>query len=359
MQIPADIVCKCVCGSVAPYGFLAQRIQDNVIKVTAKSTLQAFHAYTAIGSNLFEFLQRQRIPVFQRIIPFLQQPAAGTRSFRLTDQQRDLARRSIVRFVGPVTREQAVQQQPQAIDVGSGRDIVSQHLFRGAVCGRHDDRAFPGQAIRRCAFGVAQFRNTKIQQLGRTVFGHQDVGRFDVTVNDQVLVRIVNSGTNCLEQSQPFINRQSVQIAIGVYAHPVDVLHDEVGNAVAGCAAVVKARDIGMFEVGEKLALVPQAKLGLRIDQTMAAQFYGDLLVKVLVRPLRKINHSHTTGAQQSLYAIRADHLPFHLLGMRVVIAKRNANGVDDRLLNVGFNRRIGLQQAVNVLAQFEVIDTS
>ncbi len=88
----------------------------------------------------------------------------------------------------------------------------------------------------------------------------------------------------------------------------------------------------------------------------MAAQLYGDLLVKLVVCPLRKIDHTHTAGAQQALNTIRTNHLPFHLLSLGRVVAKGNADGIDYRLFNVGFNRRVGLQQAANVVTQFTVV---
>jgi hypothetical protein len=60
---------------------------------------------------------------------------------------------------------------------------------------------------------------------------------------------------------------------------PLDELHDEVGGAVGGGAAVEELGDVGVLERGEDLALVAEAALELVGDEAEAQELDGHLAV--------------------------------------------------------------------------------
>ena len=83
-----------------------------------------------------------------------------------------------------------------------------------------------------------QLSDPEVQQLWLAFFGHQNIGRFDVAMNDQVLVGVVHCMADFLEQSQSFVDAKIALVAITVKGHPIDVLHDQIGHALLGAATV-------------------------------------------------------------------------------------------------------------------------
>ena len=65
-------------------------------------------------------------------------------------------------------------------------------------------RRRPGAVARACAGELSnqQLRDAEVEQLGRAVGGHEDVGRLDVAMDDQALVRVVDGGADVAEELQ-------------------------------------------------------------------------------------------------------------------------------------------------------------
>jgi hypothetical protein len=51
-----------------------------------------------------------------------------------------------------------------------------------------------------CKLRVDQLGDAEVEQLGRAVGGHQHVGRLDVAMDDQVLMRMLDGGADVAKE---------------------------------------------------------------------------------------------------------------------------------------------------------------
>ena len=88
------------------------------------------------------------------------------------------------------------------------------------------------------------------------IMRNQNIGGFDVAMNHQVLMRVMNGRANGAENLQAHIDGELVAVAIVSDGQAVDELHHEVGETVSGGTPVKDFCDIGMIEAGQDLPLV-------------------------------------------------------------------------------------------------------
>ena len=144
--------------------------------------------------------------------------------------------------------------------------------------------------------GVERLGDAEIHELRRTVRGDEDVAGLQVAVHDEVLVREVNRRAHLLEQREPLDDGELSAVAVLAYGLPVDVLHDQVRQAVLRRSAVEQARDVRMFDAREDLALVPEATDGGIARQALAQQLDGYQLAILVVAPLSQIDRAHAAA---------------------------------------------------------------
>jgi len=84
---------------------------------------------------------------------------------------------------------------------------------------------------------------------------NQNIGRLDITVNDSLLMRVLDGVANVDEQIQSLNRRQIVLIAVVRDRNPTYQFHHEVGPAGVGCAGVEDFGDVGVIHHRERLAL--------------------------------------------------------------------------------------------------------
>ena len=130
----------------------------------------------------------------------------------------------------------------------------------------------------------------KSSSFGTPSGGHQDVAGLEVAVDDQVLVGEVDGRADLPEELQALAHRQLPVVAVLVDRPPLDVLHDEVGAAVLGGAAVEQLGDVRMVEVGEDLALGAEAADDLVGVHAAPDELDRDPLLELLVGPLRQVD---------------------------------------------------------------------
>src|ERR1051325_2433903 len=106
-----------------------------------------------------------------------------------------------------------------------------------------------------------------------------------------------------------------MRVAIVVERLPFDKLHDEIGQAVFGGAAVEETRDVWMIERGEDLALgakATQDEIGIH---AALHQLDSDAHVEFFVYTNRLVDGAHAAASNFALNAIRtetaADHRVF------------------------------------------------
>src|SRR5690606_32163037 len=141
-----------------------------------------------------------------------------------------------------------------------GGDRLAAHLLRTRVLRRHHPyagaRVQGGGSI--CLL-IHQLGNAEVEQLDAAFRGDEDVGGFQITMDDQVLVGVLDGFTDLNKQAEECIHRASPRVAVHVQPLALHMLHDEIGAAVLGGAAVEQPSDVGVFEAGENFAFVPKA----------------------------------------------------------------------------------------------------
>ena len=153
-----------------------------------------------------------------------------------------------------------------------------------------------GQARRRGAVGGEQRGDAEVEQLGLAGGGDQDVGRLDVAVHDQALMRIREGGAHLFDQSDARPDAGPVRLAPRVDRLAVDQLHDQVGHAVVGAAGIEQLGDARMVEAGEHAPLEAEP-----FDDRGRAPRRQDLdrglPVELVVVALRREDDAHAAAA--------------------------------------------------------------
>ena len=93
-------------------------------------------------------------------------------------------------------REQVIEDHAEAVDVGSGSNLLPTELFRAREFRSHEARC---RLRCRRVSRIHEFRNAEVHQLRSAVVRNQNVGGLDVSVHDQILVGILNRRANAEE----------------------------------------------------------------------------------------------------------------------------------------------------------------
>src|SRR5205085_5790677 len=120
-----------------------------------------------------------------------------------------------------------------------------------------------------------QLGDPEVQQPRHALLRHQNIAWLDVTVDHQVLVGVAHGRADGLKELQSVRNGQLTSIAVQVNRLAFNVLHDEVGQAVAGRAAIQQASDVGVIEHGQDLALTAKSQNDIVGIQSAADDFDG------------------------------------------------------------------------------------
>ena len=139
------------------------------------------------------------------------------------------------------------QHGAKRVDVRKRRHGVTPHLLRAGVVGRHrGDGAIGG----RDRAGSKQLADAEVDQLGDAIRIDEDVAGFQVAVNDEIAMRVIDRRTDVEKHPEPVVDgiRRS---AASRQPRTIDVLHDEVGQAILGGAAVEQAADVRMLQARE------------------------------------------------------------------------------------------------------------
>src|SRR5579863_5254219 len=184
------------------------------------------------------------------------EPDAGARRIILTD----LANYFVKGLLAPPCRverqlagEESVENDTQGIDVRAAvevRDTGS--LFGTHVAGCPDQRAAVAGKSEGLFEGRSwgnRFGDAEVDDTGNRLavdFRDENVGRLQVTMDDGLLMCVLNAFANLDEERETVANRKFLRIAVFVDGGTVDVLHDEVGLALRSRARVKDFGDRGM-----------------------------------------------------------------------------------------------------------------
>src|SRR2546423_5357455 len=112
-----------------------------------------------------------------------------------------------------MSAQEFVENDPEAINLAGRADARTAQLLRTGISRRHEDLHAGSEIARLCGpTGTQELRDTKIQQLRYAFSRHQDVARFDVAMNHEILMRILQSGTDLAKQFQALRRRERSDI---------------------------------------------------------------------------------------------------------------------------------------------------
>ena len=289
-QVPLQVVHELPCPGIAPGRLLLQGLEDDGVQVAVQGAGQRPPVRCSNSGRGFRHLPRR------------------LGGLVLANRALDLEGRPILGAVGPLTRKELVEENTQLVDVGGGRDLLSADLLRGGVRGGEE----PATRPRGGELGVLleELRDPEVQQLHLALLVHQDVGRLQVPVHDELTLGIAKCVAHVGEEPESSPHTQPRLVAVPGDRHPVDVLHRQPRAAVGRDPTVVQPGDVPMLEPCEYLSLteepldqVPPPDMG-RMNQ-----LDGDPLLELTVHPLGKVDRSHPSLAHQLDEAVGADLL--------------------------------------------------
>src|SRR5690606_35963186 len=140
--------------------------------------------------------------------------------------------------------------------------------------------------------------------------GHQDIGRFQIAMNDQVLMCVLNSAADLQEELEPIANIQAMLVAVFVERLTMDVLHDEERLSFCGFSSVDETRDIRMIETCQDLPLRTEALARIAMDRRRVDDLDRNLCGILAIGTLREINSACASVAEYRDQSIAVDHSP-------------------------------------------------
>ena len=175
----------------------------------------------------------------------------GRRLVELAAQQVDGARR----LEGEPPREQPEQDHAERIDVARGGGAFSRSLLRRHVRGRSDQRAGLRQRVHAGHPG-----NAEVRDLGATLLVEEDVRRLQVAVDEPVLVRVREPGSD-LGRDRPGLGvRERPAVAEALLERAARQVLEDHERPPALASVVVEAADVRVRQRsdGPRLALEAQ-----------------------------------------------------------------------------------------------------
>ena len=232
---------------------------------------------------------------------------ARTHRLRFADDAHDVGRRAAGEPIRQPAGEQFVEQHAERVDVGGRGHRLAANLLGAGVFRRHQLQAGRGRRERLAReLGIQQLGDAEVQQLGRAIGDHEHVGRLDVAVDDQVLVRVLDGGADVTKELQARGGVEPVRVAVVDDRLAFDVLHREVRPAVRRAATVEQARDERMLEAGENLPLVAEAADdAVGVHAALEHLDRHALLERIIVADA-EIHGAHAAMADLANQAIRA-----------------------------------------------------
>ena len=150
----------------------------------------------------------------------------------------------------------------------------------------------------------------KSSSFGTPSGGHQDVERLDVAVHHQALVRVAHGAADLEEELEPVVDRERPARGPDVDRLALDVLHDEVGHALVGAAAVEEPRDVGVVQRGKDLALGAEARQHVLGVHATLDDLERDPLLVLAVGALGEVDGAHPAPAELADQPVGADESP-------------------------------------------------
>src|SRR4051812_29148014 len=205
-----------------------------------------------------------------------------------------------------------IKQHSQAVHVADRGDVLSPHLLRARIFRGH-------QSVHNCRgscsadrFRVKQFSNPKVEQLRDALGRYQNIAGLDVSMNDEILVRVLNRRAHRAEQFKSSGGGESLSVAKFIDGLAFDVFHYEVREATLCRAAIEQTSDVWMIEAGQYLPFVAEAgEHQIRIHPT-PDYFDSNLFLILIIIARRQVNSTHPSPTNFAIDLIKSNVLADH-----------------------------------------------
>ena len=156
--------------------------------------------------------------------------------------------------------QELVEQNAETVDVGPGVHVQTSgfRLLRCHVGRRADELAVLGEERLLGQFSAGRLGDSEVDHLGQwhiVVHCDEHVGRFDVAVDDALLVRVLDGVAHLPKEVQALSSAELFVVAELRYGRALDQFHHEVGSAGVGSAGVVYLGDPRVVHQGQGLSL--------------------------------------------------------------------------------------------------------
>ena len=193
--------------------------------------------------------------------------------------------------IGRISDQHLVQNGPQGIGVGGcTHGLISGRLFRAHVVRRAQAQARFGQSV--ASSGTHSQCDPEICHDRLTVL-EQDVARFDISVDDSVLVRVLERTGNLRGKSHRLINRKLFLPVDAVTERLTLHIRHDVEKESLGFTGVEERKDVRMLEIGGDLDLSKKAFGSDDSRQFRLQDLESD--IAVVLQVLGEIYRRHTT----------------------------------------------------------------
>ena len=250
-QVPQDVGRELVGRLVSPRAILLDRLHDDPVDVAADRAAQVSRVgalqLADVGAGTGERVDACR----------------GSRRLLLLDDALDLPVPGLAecdRVEGGCAGEQLVEKDAQRVDVGACVDIEAAdlRLVRAHVLRRADEVVELGE---QCFLGEPRTRRLGDAEVDHlrdrlgVVQRDEHVRWLDVTVDDALLVRVLDGVADLHEQVQPLPHRELGLVTVLGDGDALDKLHHEVRPACLGGAGLQHRRDVRVIHHRQRLPL--------------------------------------------------------------------------------------------------------
>ena len=297
-QIGVEVGLKSGDGSVTLGGQLAQRLGKNIVEVATQLAAKPLRRAAEVFRNARRILHGSNGEI-----------GRCGRGGGFDDVAGQPGGRRISRSIGAVAAEQAVKHHPERVNVGAGGDDAAFYLLGRRVFWCHSGAidAGQGRVFGRACIAMQQLGDTKIEQLDRAVVLDKDVGGFEITVDDEVGVRIGNGAADLIEQTDAGIDVEATGIAIAIDAFPADVLEHQIASTIRQDADIQQARNVGVGEARQDLTFTPEAFQRQFVGRGVMEHLDRDLAFEETVITRREPHPTHAAGTEAAEYRPGSD----------------------------------------------------
>jgi hypothetical protein len=154
---------------------------------------------------------------------------------------------------------------------------------------------------------IEQSRDAEIQELRFPFRRDTDISRFEIPVNDKVLMRVGNSRANFAEESQPLSRLQAMLRRVGLERDALDVFHHKIRQAILSDRAAIKPGNLRMIEGSEDALLLPKMPYKFLRPEALLDQLDRNLTAEVGV--VGEIDFPHAAFPEQRSNPVVTEHL--------------------------------------------------